>query len=103
LARRAAFFPRLALTASAATAGAGLPKLFAAGSGNWSFAPQLSILLLSAGALQGSLNLGRVQRDIRIATCERTSRPLSARLRMASRRAAPMTGMTGRSPRNKGW
>jgi multidrug efflux system outer membrane protein len=71
-AARAAFFPRLTLTASAGSASAGLSNLFAAGSGTWSFAPQLSIPIFSAGALQGSLDLTRVQRDIQVAAYERT-------------------------------
>jgi multidrug efflux system outer membrane protein len=71
-AARAAFFPRLTLTASAGSASAGLSQLFAAGSGTWSFTPQLNVPIFSAGALQGSLDLTRVQSDIQVATYERT-------------------------------
>ncbi|MCO6416031.1 efflux transporter outer membrane subunit [Siccirubricoccus sp. KC 17139] len=71
-AARAAFFPRLTLTAGAGSASAGLSQLFGAGSGSWSFAPQLNIPIFSAGALQGSLNLAQVQSDIQVAIYERT-------------------------------
>ncbi|HEY4253915.1 MAG TPA: efflux transporter outer membrane subunit [Roseomonas sp.] len=71
-AARAAFFPRLTLTASAGTASAGLSQLFAAGSGTWNFAPSLNIPIFSAGALEGSLDLARVQTNIQVATYERT-------------------------------
>lgn len=71
-AARAAFFPRLTLTASAGTASAGLSQLFGAGSGTWSFSPSLNIPIFSGGALQGSLDLARVQTDIQVATYERT-------------------------------
>ncbi|MBR0681537.1 efflux transporter outer membrane subunit [Roseomonas eburnea] len=71
-AARAAFFPSITLTASAGTASAGLSQLFGAGSGTWTFAPQINLPIFTAGALQGSLDAARIRTDIQVATYERT-------------------------------
>ncbi|MEZ5610418.1 MAG: AdeC/AdeK/OprM family multidrug efflux complex outer membrane factor [Rhodocyclaceae bacterium] len=71
-AARAAFFPRITLTASAGTASSTLDGLFGSGSRSWSFSPQLSLPIFNAGALRASLDVAEVQRDINVATYEKT-------------------------------
>ncbi|HWT08537.1 MAG TPA: efflux transporter outer membrane subunit [Roseomonas sp.] len=71
-AARAAFFPSITLTANAGTASAGLSQLFGAGSGTWTFAPQINLPIFTGGALQGSLDAARIRTDIQVATYERT-------------------------------
>src|SRR3989442_7063623 len=51
-AARAAFFPRVSLTASVGTASAALSGLFGAGSLAWAFAPQLLAPIFEGGALR---------------------------------------------------
>jgi len=70
-AARAAFFPRITLTASAGTASSTLDGLFGSGSGTWSFVPQLSLPIFNAGALRASLDVAQVQRDINVANYEK--------------------------------
>jgi len=69
-AARAAFFPRISLTAGAGTASAQMSGLFDAGSGAWSFVPSISIPIFSAGRLQAELDYAKIQKDIRIAQYE---------------------------------
>lgn len=71
-AARAAFFPSITLTASAGTASASLSNLFGAGSGTWTFAPQINLPIFTGGTLQGSLDAARIRTDIQVATYERT-------------------------------
>ena len=71
-AARAAFFPSITLTGSAGTGSAALSTLFGAGSGIWSFAPQINIPIFTGGALEGSLDAARIRTDIQVATYERT-------------------------------
>jgi multidrug efflux system outer membrane protein len=70
-AARAAFFPSITLTASAGTASASLDGLFGAGSGTWSFMPQIRIPIFEAGRLQASLDVAEIQRDINVAQYEK--------------------------------
>src|SRR5690606_33862178 len=65
-AARAAFFPRIVLTASAGTASADLSNLFGGGSGAWSFLPRLDLPIFDFGNRRANLDLATVQRDIRI-------------------------------------
>ncbi|RZT36261.1 AdeC/AdeK/OprM family multidrug efflux complex outer membrane factor [Cupriavidus agavae] len=71
-AARAAFFPRISLTASAGTASRQLSGLFDAGSGTWLFSPQITLPIFTAGSLQASLDYARIQKDINVATYEST-------------------------------
>ncbi|WP_198971322.1 efflux transporter outer membrane subunit [Xylophilus sp. ASV27] len=71
-AARAAFFPRISLTASAGSASRDLDRLFASGNGTWSFAPQIVLPIFSAGALAASLDVARITRDINVAQYEKT-------------------------------
>jgi multidrug efflux system outer membrane protein len=69
-AARAAFFPSITLTASAGTASASLSNLFGAGSGAWTFAPQINLPIFTGGTLQGSLDAARIGTNIQVATYE---------------------------------
>lgn len=70
-AARAAFLPRILLTAAAGTASRALAGLFEAGSGAWSFTPLLKLPLFDAGRSQGNLDLAVARRDIAVAEYER--------------------------------
>jgi len=66
-AARAAFFPRIALTASAGSASSALSGLFKAGSWGWSLAPQALLPIFDAGANQAGLDSARAGREIALA------------------------------------
>lgn len=70
-AARAAFLPRILLTAAAGTASRALAGLFEAGSGAWSFTPLLKLPLFDAGRSQGNLDLAVARRDIAVAEYEK--------------------------------
>lgn len=70
-AARAAFFPRIALTASAGTASSTLSGLFAGGSKAWSFAPSISVPIFDGGANRANLRVAEAQQKIQIATYEK--------------------------------
>ncbi len=70
-AARAAFFPGITLTAAAGSASRELDGLFGAGSGTWSFVPQLRLPIFEFGRLQASLDLAEIQRDIQVAQYEK--------------------------------
>lgn len=69
-AARAAFFPSVTLTANAGTASSSFTRLFSGGSMSWSFAPQINVPIFSAGALQGSLDVAKVQTQLQVAAYE---------------------------------
>jgi multidrug efflux system outer membrane protein len=71
-AARAAFFPTISLTAGAGTASATLGGLFAAGSGFWSFVPQLAQPIFNAGSNRAFLDATKLQNDIDIANYQKT-------------------------------
>lgn len=71
-AARAAFFPRIALTAGAGTASGTLDGLFESGTRLWTFAPQITLPIFYAGALRANLNRAEIERDIQIAQYEKT-------------------------------
>ncbi|GAB3627413.1 multidrug transporter [Pandoraea terrae] len=70
-AARAAFFPRISLTASAGSASASLGNLFKGGQGAWSFAPSITLPIFAGGSLIAGLDLAQVQKRIEIATYEK--------------------------------
>ncbi|MFM9921799.1 efflux transporter outer membrane subunit [Variovorax sp. H27-G14] len=70
-AARAAFFPRIALTASAGTASSTLSGLFTSGSKAWSFAPSVSVPIFDGGANRANLQVAQAQQKIQIATYEK--------------------------------
>lgn len=66
-AARAAFFPRVTLTAFGGTASADLDGLFKSGSGQWSFAPSLSVPIFAAGRNKAQLEVAKIEKRIEIA------------------------------------
>ena len=70
-AARAAFFPRITLTASAGSASADLDGLFRGGSGLWSFVPQLTLPIFDGGRNRANLKIAEVDRDIAVAQYEK--------------------------------
>ena len=70
-AARAAFFPRITLTATAGSASSTLDGLFEAGSGTWSFVPQIVLPIFHAGQLSANLKVAEVQREITVAQYEK--------------------------------
>jgi len=71
-AARAAFFPTITLTASAGSASASLGDLFTGGSGTWSFIPTLTLPIFNAGKLNAALSVAESERDIQVATYEKS-------------------------------
>jgi multidrug efflux system outer membrane protein len=71
-AARAAFFPRISLTAGIGTASNDLSGLFGAGSKTWSFLPQLVLPIFDAGRNRASLDLAEVRKDLAVTDYERT-------------------------------
>lgn len=71
-AARAAFFPRIALTASFGAASDELDGLFAAGSRAWTFSPIISLPLFDAGRRSNNLSLAEARRDLAVANYEKT-------------------------------
>lgn len=70
-AARAAFYPRISLTASAGSSSASLSGMFKGGSGTWSFAPQISLPIFDGGANQANLDIAKTDRDIYVAQYEK--------------------------------
>lgn len=70
-AARAAFLPKILLTAVAGTASKGLAGLFDAGSGAWSFAPVLRLPLFDAGRIADNVDLAKARRNIAVAEYEK--------------------------------
>jgi multidrug efflux system outer membrane protein len=71
-AARAAFFPRISLTAGLGTASSELSGLFQSGSFGWTLAPQALLPIFDAGRNQAGLETARAARDIAIAQYEKT-------------------------------
>lgn len=71
-AARAAFFPRISLTASVGSASSDLDGLFNGGSDSWSFAPQISVPIFNAGKLRANLDYAEIQKDVNVATYEKS-------------------------------
>ena len=70
-AARAAFFPRISLTASTGAASTDLNSLFNAGTGAWSFTPQIVLPLFNGGANIANLKGAKASRDIALAQYEK--------------------------------
>jgi len=62
-AARAAFFPRIALTAVAGLASGGLSSLFSGGAFTWTVAPSATLPIFDWGANSGNLAYARAQRE----------------------------------------
>ncbi|GFE83879.1 multidrug transporter [Steroidobacter agaridevorans] len=69
-AARAAFYPRITLTGSAGSSSNDLNGLFEAGSGAWSFVPQINIPLFAGDANRANLDAANVGRQIEVAQYE---------------------------------
>jgi multidrug efflux system outer membrane protein len=70
-AARAAFFPKISLTASAGSASNNLSSLFDSGTYGWTLAPQLFLPLFDAGRNQAGLDASKATRDIAVAQYEK--------------------------------
>ena len=70
-AARAAFFPRITLTAGVGSASSQLSGVFAGGSFGWTFAPQLILPIFDAGRSQANLDTSLVGREIALAQYEK--------------------------------
>ncbi|MDO9280014.1 MAG: efflux transporter outer membrane subunit [Polaromonas sp.] len=70
-AARAAFFPKISLTASAGSASNNLSNLFNSGTFGWTLAPQLFLPLFDAGRNQAGLEVSKATRDIAVAQYEK--------------------------------
>lgn len=70
-AARAAFFPRVSLTAGVGSGSSHLSDLFQSGSYGWTFAPQITLPIFDAGRNQANLDATRIGRDIAQAQYEK--------------------------------
>jgi multidrug efflux system outer membrane protein len=70
-AARAAFFPRITLTAAAGITSSDLTNLFKPAAGTWNFAPQVVLPIFDSGARQAGLKAAEVDRDMAIAEYEK--------------------------------
>lgn len=69
-AARAAFFPRIALTASAGFGSSELSTLFDDASRAWAFSPRLDLPIFTAGSLRARLQVSKLDREISLARYE---------------------------------
>ncbi|WP_322045212.1 efflux transporter outer membrane subunit [Paraburkholderia sp. J67] len=70
-AARAAFFPKIELTASAGTSSTSLSSLFKAGTGAWTFAPTITMPIFDYGYNKASLDVAKIEKNIDIADYEK--------------------------------
>lgn len=70
-AARAAFFPSVRLTTDIGTASASFSDLFGAGTGVWSFMPQITVPIFSGGRNIQGLNLANVRKEMAVVSYER--------------------------------
>lgn len=70
-AARAAFLPRITLTASAGVVSNDLERLFTSGTFAWSLAPQLLLPIFDAGRNQANLESARIGRELALAQYEK--------------------------------
>jgi multidrug efflux system outer membrane protein len=70
-AARAAFFPRISLTAALGSSSPSLGGLFDGGSGSWSFAPQLTLPIFDAGRNRANLTLSEVRKNLAVTDYEK--------------------------------
>jgi len=71
-AARAAFFPRISLTASTGFASPALDDLFMGSARTWSFAPQISLPIFNGGANQANLDAAKASKIGQVAQYEKT-------------------------------
>ncbi|VVE90462.1 efflux transporter outer membrane subunit [Pandoraea bronchicola] len=70
-AARAAFFPSIKLTTEIGTASSRFADLFSAGTGVWSFMPQITVPIFEGGRNIQGLNLANVRKEMAIVSYER--------------------------------
>lgn len=70
-AARAAFFPRISLTAGVGSASSELAALFKDGTWGWTLSPQLLLPIFDAGRNQSALEAAQVARDIAVVQYEK--------------------------------
>ncbi len=70
-AARAAFFPSIALSASAGGSSSELRKLFGDNTGVWSFAPQVNLPIFTGGRNRANLDAAKVTADIEVANYQK--------------------------------
>ncbi|MGI4848769.1 MAG: efflux transporter outer membrane subunit [Janthinobacterium lividum] len=71
-AARAAFFPRISLTAGYGTASPTLSGLFDSGSNAWSFAPTITLPIFDAGRNKANLDVSQVRKELAVVDYEKT-------------------------------
>ncbi|WP_240939396.1 efflux transporter outer membrane subunit [Diaphorobacter sp. HDW4A] len=71
-AARAAFFPKVSLSAAAGRGSDALSNVFDVGTRTWSFIPSVSLPIFNAGALKASLDVAEIQKNIQIAQYEKS-------------------------------
>lgn len=95
-AARAAFLPRILLTAGLGLASPTLARLFAPGTGNWLYQPTLSMPLFDGGRTAGASDVAEARRNSAVAEYEKTIQQafrevadlLAARTSLAEQRQA---------------
>jgi multidrug efflux system outer membrane protein len=70
-AARAAYFPRITLTVGVGSVSTELSSLLGAGTGMWSFAPQIVQPIFNAGSTKAKVKVSRVDREIAVARYEK--------------------------------
>jgi len=70
-AARAAFFPRISLTAAAGLISSDLTNLFKPAAGTWNFAPQVTLPIFDSGARRAAYRAAEVDRDMAVAEYEK--------------------------------
>jgi multidrug efflux system outer membrane protein len=70
-AARAAFFPRISLTAAVGTLSGELSRLFGSGTGTWTFVPQIAAPLFTGGYNKANLDSANIDREIAVAQYEK--------------------------------
>jgi multidrug efflux system outer membrane protein len=70
-AARAAFFPRVSLTAGVGSMSPELSSLFGSGTRTWSFTPQIVAPLFAGGSLWANLKVSKLDREIAVAQYEK--------------------------------
>lgn len=108
-AARAAFLPRIVLTAVLGTASRSLSGLFDAGSGAWSFSPVLRYPLFDSGRVQAGVDLAEVRKNVAVADYEKTLQQgfreiadlLAAREHYAEQLAAQEAAVAAQAQRQK--
>ena len=106
-AARAAFFPRISLTAGVGLASSSLNNLFDGGAGVWNFTPALTLPIFDSGRNQANLDLATVRANIAVANYEKTIQvafrevadALDARATLASEIAAQQAMRDAQSAR----